>query len=337
LKLFGRDLDAEVAVVAEIGVNHEGDPKAASKLLRLAAAAGADAVKFQSYTPERFTSASDPERLERVTRFALDENTHRSLARDARDAGISFFSTAVTEDWVPLIAELGEAIKIASGDLTFETVIRAAARAGKPVIVSTGLGTVEEVDRAVGWLREEFGEAELPDCAVLMHCVSSYPTPVEQANVNSVPYLRGRYGLPTGYSNHVVGVEACLAAVALGASVVEVHFTDKKTGRTFRDHELSFEPDDLSGLVTSIRSIRASLGTLDKKRQECETEGLLAYRKGVVAARDLQAGVPLQREDLMFARPATEFAAAEIDSLVGNRLVSQVALGELIRRDNVDN
>lgn len=335
MKLFGRDLDSDVAIIAEVGVNHEGDVEAASKLVRLAAEAGADAVKFQSYTPDRFISRADAERFARVGRFALDENSHRRLAAEAAKAGIRFFSTAVTEDWVPLLAELGEAVKIASGDLTFEPVIRAAARSGRPVILSVGLGTVNEIDRAVDWFASEIGAAAIADRLVLMHCVVAYPTPVEEANVMSVPFLRERYRLRVGYSNHVAGAEACYAAVALGAPVIEAHFTDRREGRTFRDHALSFEPAELSDLVQKLRRIRASLGQFGKQRHPSEIGNISAARKGVVAARDLAAGDVIKAGDVIFARPGSEFTSLEIGAVVGARLSQAVARGMLIPRAGI--
>jgi len=335
MKLFGKDLTREVAVIAEIGVNHEGDVETALTLVRLAAEAGADAVKFQSYTPERFIAADDQERLARVTRFALDKEAHLLLAAEARTRGIHFLSTPVSEDWLPFLADIGGAIKIASGDLTFEPLVRAAARTGLPVILSTGLGTVEEIDSAVAWARDEIGEADLADRLVLMHCVSAYPTPIEQANVRSVPFLAERYGIHAGYSNHVVGMEPCLAAISLGARVIEVHFTDRKEGRTFRDHALSMEPADLSLLVATAPRLAASLGVFGKNRQPVEAENVAATRKGIVAARDLQAGSILGREDLMWARPASEFAASEIHDLVGRRLAADLKRGQTVRRDAI--
>ena len=335
MKLFGKNLNVDVAIVAEIGVNHEGKIDTALNLVHLAAEAGADAVKYQSYTPERYASASDQARLRRVTQFALDKAAHRLLAEEARAQNVAFFSTPLTEDWVPYLAEIGEAIKIASGDLTFEPVIRAAARTGKPVILSTGLGSVDEIDEAVGWLREEIGDEEMSERVVVMHCVSAYPTPVEEANVRSIPFLSRRYGLPTGYSNHVIGSEACFAAVALGAMLLEVHFTDRKSGREFRDHEMSFEPADLAALVEMVPTVRASLGEEAKPIQPSELGNMRAVRKGVVAARDIAAGATLGRDDLMYARPATEFSAADIDRLVGCTIGVAVRRGELIRRNNV--
>jgi N,N'-diacetyllegionaminate synthase len=336
MHLFGKDLDHDVAIVAEIGVNHEGDPEAALRLLRLAAEAGAHAVKFQSYTPARYASADDPARLERVTRFALDRDTHHRLAREATALGVHFFSTPLTEDWVPLLAELADVIKIASGDLTFEPVVRAAAASGKTLICSTGLGTVGEIDETMGWIADEVGAAEVPGRLILMHCVSAYPTPIEQANLLSIPFLAERYRVQVGYSNHVIGIEACLAAIALGASVIEAHFTDRRADRSFRDHELSLEPQELRELVRQAPRIRASRGVPGKTRQPSEAGNLLAVRKGIVAARDLAAGTTLVRGDLAHARPATEFAAGEVGTVIGRRLRGGLARGKLLRRDMLE-
>jgi len=335
MKIFDKDLSTDFAVIAEIGVNHEGSIEKASELLHFAADAGADAVKFQSYTPSRFISSDDPDRLDRISRFALDEAAHRRLAAEAVEAGITFFSAAISEDWIPLLNELCPVIKIASGDLTFEPVIRAAAATGKPVILSTGCGAVDEIDQAVSWFEDEVGKEHLADHLALMHCVSSYPTPIEQANVRSVPFLAERYGLVTGYSNHVIGADACLAAVALGASLIEVHFTDNKTGRDFRDHELSFEPEDIATLIKNATRIRQSLGLVAKVPQECEVAAKGAIRKGLVAATNLSAGKVLTETDIAFARPATEFSSSEIGDVIGRTLKENLAAGNTIRRDVV--
>lgn len=349
MQLFGKDLDRDVAVVAEIGVNHEGSLDAALALLRLARDAGADAAKFQTFTPERYASASDPARLERVRGFDLGEKGFRRLAEEAAKLDFPIFSTAVSEDVVPFLADLFPAIKIASGDVDFEPVIRAAAATGKPVILSTGIATTDEVDAAVGWFKDEAG-GDVRDRLVLMHCVSAYPAPVDEANLLSIPFLAERTGLRVGYSNHVIGPDACLAAVALGAPVIETHFTDRKEGRDFRDHALSCDADDLAALVAQVPRVkadpawldglapplRAALGKREKRRQASESGSVAAVRKGVVAARDLAAGAVLARDDLMFARPATEFPAAAIGTLIGARLKAAVVKGELIRRDNVE-
>ena len=236
---------------------------------------------------------------------------------------------------MPFLAEIGPAIKIASGDLTFEPVIRAAAQTDRSIILSTGCAELEEIDDAIAWLGDEMGKDALGERLVLLHCVSAYPTPPEEANVRSVPFLKERYGITVGYSNHVIGPEAVLAAVALGAAMIEVHFTDRKTDRTFRDHALSFEPADLAALVASVGAVRQSLGTYSKAPQSCEAGNSTALRKGVIAARDLSADTILASEDLMYARPATEFTARELPDLLGQRLRQRVRAGEPIPRDGV--
>jgi len=336
LKLFGKDLEREVVVVAEIGVNHEGDVDAAARLIRLAHEAGADAVKLQSYTPERLASVADPDRLQRVRRFSLDRDAHYRLAEEAKRIGANLFSAAITEDVIPLLAELFPAIKVASGDLNFEPIVRGAAATGKPVILSTGNSTVEEIEQALAWCRAEIGNEGLRDRIALLHCVSAYPAPIEQANLLSIPFLRERFGLVTGYSNHVLGQEAVLAAVALGARIVEVHVTDRREGREFRDHAMSFEPSELARLIVSVRKVALSLGKPGKPLQPSELEIRVAMRKGVVAARNLEVGTVLTGDDLMYARPASEFAAAELPRLVGRRLTVALRRGELIPRVGVE-
>jgi N,N'-diacetyllegionaminate synthase len=327
MRLFGKDLTKEIVFIAEIGVNHEGDPQAAERLLRLAAAAGADAVKLQSYTPDRYASAADPARLERVGRFALDEATHRRLAATARDLGVPLFSTPLSEDVVPLLDALFPVFKIASGDVTFAPTIRAAARTGKPIILSTGAATADEIDQAVDWVRAETGDAALADRLALMQCTSLYPADIAQTDVGVVGWLAARYGLTVGYSNHALGPEACLAAIALGASIIEVHFTDDRRDRTFHDHALSFEPAEFRALTESGRRVRAAVGDGVKKVQPGETAVRPLMRKGVMAARDLPAGTVLTAADLMFARPATHIAATEVDALPGRRLIAAVGRG----------
>ena len=335
MNIFGKNLETEVAIVAEIGVNHEGSVDSASRLLSLAAESGAHAVKFQSYNPKRYISSSDPERLRRVTEFQLSKKDHYRLASEAEKLGIPFFSTPVTEDMVSILDELCPVFKIASGDITFEPVIRAAASTGKKIILSTGCSSTNEIDQAIGWISDEVGIQKLPEHVILMQCVSAYPTPCDEANVLSIPFLSEKYGFVVGYSNHVVGPEACFAAVALGARLLEVHFTDQKSGRSFRDHSISFEPQELSSLVLSVEKIRSSLGKFEKTLQKSEAGNAKLIRKGIVAAQDLPKGTILSQNDLMFARPATEFSSEMIDDVLGRRLVNAVSSGQMIQRENL--
>lgn len=322
-------------IIAEIGVNHEGSISKALNLLTLAAQTGVKYVKFQSYTPERYVSGFDQERLLRIKKFALSEQEFLEISNLANSLGISFLSTPLTEDWVEKLNPICPAFKIASGDITFKLVIKAAAKTGKPLIISTGAATLEEIDQAVNWVKEEVGADSLKNRLVLMHCVSAYPAPIDQANILSIPFLKERYGLKVGYSNHVKGLSACLAAVALGADLVEVHFTDCKEGREFRDHELSFDKHDLKEFIRIAGEIRQSLGTYSKEVQNCEKEIIPMIRKGIVAARDLKKGAVLSINDLSFARPATEFSSNDIEKLVGFTLKSDIDKGFLITKESI--
>jgi N,N'-diacetyllegionaminate synthase len=334
MKIFGKDLNTDLVVIAEIGVNHQGDVEYAKELIRLAAGTGADAVKFQSYSPERFVSRDNPERFDRVTRFGLSEDDHHVLIAEAKKQGIAFFSTPVTDDWVPFLNENCEAFKIASGDLTFEPVIRAAAKTGKPVIISTGAANLDDIDAAVGWVRDEVGEDKLKDSLAIMHCICSYPAAVDQANILSVPFLKERYGLNVGYSNHVIEPEPSLAAVALGASIIEVHFTDKKTDRDFHDHALSFEPQELKAFIESAGLIRSALGSYNKTVQPCEVDLVPIVRKGLVAANDLPSGHVITRDDLMYCRPSIPFSSADVDVVVGKTLNDDVPKGYPFKQES---
>lgn len=331
MEIFGKDLARDVPLVAEVGVNHEGSPEKALELIGLAADAGADAVKFQTYTPERYASASDPERLDRVTRFSLDPGIWAELSAEARRCGVGFFSTPVTEDAVALLDPHCEVFKIASGDITFEPVIRSAVSTGKPVIISTGAADVAEIGQALAWCRDEKGDDDLTHSVILMHCVALYPTPVDHANLRSIPFLTETFGLPTGYSNHVIEPEAVIAAVALGANVVEVHFTDQRSGREFRDHGLSADAVILASLSASIGNVRSALGDYEKPVTASELDVRPFLRKGLVASRDLAPGAVLAEDDIMYARPATGFASDRRAEILGKVLSAPVARGEQFR------
>lgn len=330
-----KPFDSEFTIVAEIGVNHEGSLDKALELIYLAKDSGADVVKFQSYTPERFIASNDLAKKERTRRFSLSREAHLELAKLANQLNIFFMSTPVTEDWVDFLNPLCNVFKIASGDLTFKPVIDAVLHTKKPIYLSTGASELPEIDRTVSWIQKSIGSQALKDRLTLLHCVSAYPTPIEEANMLSIPFLRDRYNVNVGYSNHVMGMSACLSAVALGASVIEVHFTDQKNDRDFRDHALSFDSNELKTFVQLSKEIRQSLGSYEKKIQPCESASVNLIRKGIVAAKNLKAGDVLKKEDLMYARPATEFHALELENIVGKKVNQDVQSGFTIMRDAI--
>ena len=322
-------------IIAEIGVNHEGRLEKALELIYLAHDAGVGIVKFQSYTPKRFVAGNDVARIERVTRFSLSEENHMELAALCKKLGIAFMSTPVTEDWVNFLNPLCCAFKIASGDITFKTVIQDVAKTDKHIFLSTGAASVDEIDRAVLWVSDVVGKDNLANRLTLMHCVSAYPTPINEANILAIPFLHDRYKLNIGYSNHVIGMSACLSAVAHGASAVEVHFTDQKEGREFRDHSLSFDANDLKLFVRLTKEIRQSLGVYGKPVQTCESQSVSLIRKGIVAAKNLKAGDVLTEDNLMYARPATEFSALDMPNLLGKTINQDITSGYIIPRNAV--
>ncbi len=325
----------EFTIIAEIGVNHEGDFEKAKEMVVLAAEAGADFVKFQSYTPERYAAANDAARLKRVGGFALTDAQFQELAKQAEALNVGFISTPLSEDWVEKLNPYCPAFKIASGDITFEPVIRNAAKTGKPVIVSTGAADLEEIDQAIAWFRDEVGEEATQKNLILMHCVAAYPVPMDQANILSVPFLKDRYGLRVGYSNHVIGMDACLAAVAVGADIIEVHFTYQKENQEFRDHELSFDAGDLKEFIGRAKNIRAALGSKEKAVQPCEKDMRTPIRKGIIAAVDIKQGDQISEAHLMYARPAQEFSSTELKSLIGKTVNQDVPKGHLIPKEAI--
>ncbi len=325
-------MQEEIPIIVEIGVNHEGCLNTALKMMDLASKAGASIIKFQSYTSSRYASADNIERLKRVEKFALNLNDFEKLKKEADNLGLQMLSTPLTEDWVEKLSPLCPAFKIASGDITFKPVIEKAAQTDKELIISTGAATIEEIDQVVSWVEDIIGENKLKERLTLMHCVSAYPTPIDQANVRSIPFLKERYGLRVGYSNHVKGLSACLAAIALGADVVEVHFTDQKEDREFRDHALSFDQNDLKQFIMMANEVKRSLGVYGKEPQLCETESIPLIRKGLIAANDLKKGQILTEENIMFARPATDFSSNELNTIIGKPLKEDVSQGCLIRR-----
>ena len=236
MKLFGKNLDKDVPIIAEIGVNHEGSIEDALNLITLAYKSGPDAVKFQSYTPERYISNKDKDRYSRVKKFHINQEDHIKLINHAKKIGINFFSTPVTEDWLPFLSKNTSAIKIASGDITFEPIIKEAAKTNLPVILSTGASNINEINKAISWFKESSEDKEISNRLILMHCVSLYPPPLEKANLNSIKFLKDHTGLKVGYSNHVEGIIAPSLAIGLGADLIEVHFTDSRENKVFHDH-----------------------------------------------------------------------------------------------------
>jgi len=323
-------------VVAEVGNNHEGRFDVAERLVREAAACGADAVKFQTFDADRFVRRADEARWKRLRSFQLTHAQFRALAELARSLDLVFFSTPLDLPSAEFLDEIAACFKIASGDNDFYPLIARAVRSGKPVIVSTGASDLAQVERVVAFVQREAGAAGLPVQLAVLHCVSAYPAAPAQVNLRAIPFLAARLDCPVGYSDHTVGIEAAVLAAALGAAIVEKHFTLDHAFSDFRDHQLSADPAEMRQLVERVRGAAVLLGRAAKEIQPDEQAMLQPIRRSIVAGRDLPAGHRLAREDLLWIRPAGGLPPGEEARLVGRALRRAVAFQEQLRPEDVE-
>lgn len=318
-------------IVAEIGVNHEGNEDVAVDLIRKAAAAGADAVKFQTYVPEHYISIEQSERLERVRRFCLTRDAFKRLAKIATEEKVIFFSTPLHSSDVDFLDKIAPLFKISSGDLTYLELIRHAAGKGKPLIISTGAGNENEIGAAI-----EAAMSARPDIAkqgnlMLMHCVCAYPTSDKEANLRNISWLKKKFELPVGYSDHTLGTKACELAVAAGAVSLEKHFTYRKEDQDFHDHHISADPSDLRQLVDAVRNAETYLGKTNRIRSEAEKDILENMRRSLATVRALKSGYILTRNDLTSVRPAWGIEPNRLEDVIGKSLVNDLAKGAILQ------
>lgn len=336
MKIGKFDTNGKVLIVAEIGNNHEGRMEVAQELVARAAECGVDAVKFQTFRAERFVRRSDAERFARLASFELPEGAWEVLARQAKNLGLYFLSTPLDLGSAALLRDLVDAYKVASGDLTFFPLIEKVAASGKPIIFSSGLADVPSIKRALACAEGVWKRCGVVGETAVLHCVSAYPTPPEDANLLSISYLADNLSKTIGYSDHVMGIEASVAAVAIGARILEKHFTKDKNFSTFRDHRLSADPEEMRILVSRVRDVERMRGRVEKRPQPSESGSLSAFRRSISAGRDLKKGHVLTFEDLSWLRPSGGINPGEEDRLVGHCLLRDVALGDWLHPSDVD-
>ncbi|MGH3050171.1 MAG: N-acetylneuraminate synthase family protein [Gaiellaceae bacterium] len=319
-------------VIAEVGNNHEGDVGRARELVQAAAEAGADAVKFQTYRTELFVRPADAERFARLRSFELSQEDFASLADLARELGLLFVSTPLDLESAAFLEETADAVKIASGDNTFYPLLEHVASSEKPMIVSTGLIDGDEAAEVLAFVRR-FRPAGAE--VALLHCVTAYPAAPEDVHLRAIAELAGRLDCTIGYSDHTLGVEACVAAVAVGARILEKHFTLDPPPSDFRDHALSARPQELAELVRRVRAAETLLGEGGKRAQPSELALNEAVRRSIAARSDLPAGHVLRLGDLTWLRPGGGIAPGREDEVVGRALVRAYAAGEILRLDDL--
>jgi len=331
-------------IIAEAGVNHDGDVDVALRLVDAAAEAGADAVKFQTFLADRLVTKRTPKaeyqlrtteaaesQYDMLRRLELGKDALESIIRRCRERNIMFLSTPFDESSADLLEALDvPAFKISSGDLTDLPFLSHVAHKGRPMIVSTGMGTMREVADAVETIRGG-GLQEL----VLLQCVSNYPADPATVNLRAMGTLRDSFNVPVGFSDHTEGIEISVGAVAMGAAVVEKHFTlDRK--RPGPDHEASIEPEELAKLVSGIRRVELSIGDGRKVPARSEFGTAAVARKSVVALRTVQAGELLTPENTGVRRPEGGLRPGDIEKVWGRRTKCVIEEGEFVRLEMLE-
>jgi len=331
-------------IVGEIGINHNGDLMLAHRLIDAAKAAGADAVKFQNYRTKEFIANSDltysylsngqirsePQK-DMFERYELDNEQFAELKVHCDDLGLIFFSTPTSIEGLAFLTKLGvPLLKNGSDFLTHVGLIAAMAASSIPTILSTGMATLEEIDDAVGAFKAA-GGTDL----VLLHCTSTYPAPMGEVNLARIPALSHRYACPVGFSDHSRGPVAAIGAVAMGACIIEKHFTLDRAMEG-PDHWFSSEPAELMALVSAIRDIEKAIGTAEFGPTPSERTGRDGFRLSCVAAMPLRRGHVLVAADIVVRRPGTGIPPKFLNDLIGRKVTRDVMAGSPLVWEDVD-
>ena len=326
-----------VIIIAEAGVNHNGDIRIAKKLIDVASDAGADYVKFQTFKAEKLVSPSakkakyqiendvinDDSQLNMLKKLELSENDHIELISYSRSKKISFFSTAFDEESISYLSSLNfDMFKIPSGELTNFPYLRAIARTGLPVILSTGMANLDEIKKSINVLIS-YGTKKSE--ITVLHCNTEYPTPMSDVNLNAMLHIKKELGVKIGYSDHTLGIEVSIAAVALGAKVIEKHFTlDRNCSGP--DHAASIEPKELKNMVNAIRNIEEAIsGNGIKEPTLSEKKNTYIVRKSIHLSRELKSDSIITDKDIIALRPGDGICAMNWDDVIGKKVARDLA------------
>ena len=332
MKINNFDIEKKVFIVAEIGNNHEGNFSVAEEMIGKAAETGVDAVKFQTFIPDLYVSSIDISRLERLRNFQLSFDQFEQLSNQAKELGIIFFSTPFDVESAKFLNSIQPIFKIASGDNSFFPLLDTIANFGKPTIISTGLAHMKLLEDIYTF----WSARSSTDNLGVLHCIASYPTPLEQANLGAISTIKNRFPeITVGFSDHTIGVKAASYAVAAGARIIEKHFTLDKNYSDFRDHQLSSDPEEMRILVESIREVSTIMGSGEKTPQICESDSIISLRRSIAAANDLPVGTPLTMQNITWVRPGTGIPPGQENLLIGSKLIRAIKQGELIQLEDV--
>jgi N,N'-diacetyllegionaminate synthase len=329
-----------VFIIAEAGVNHNGSIDLAYKLIDVAVESGADAVKFQTFKAENITSKNAPKaeyqkqttdvsesQFDMLKKLELDVETHKELITYCKQKDIIFLSTPFDHESIDLLSDLGlQIFKIPSGEITNLPYLKHIGSLSEQVILSTGMSTLEEVGDALNVLTNA---GTLKENITVLHANTMYPTPMEDVNLNAMLTIQKEFGLAVGYSDHTLGMEVDIAAVVMGASIIEKHFTLDKT-MDGPDHEASLEPEELKEMVTSIRNIEKALGSSEKKPSPSESSNIKVVRKSIIANQNIKKGDLLTDKNITVKRPGNGISPMKWDSVIGSVAIKDYKIDDLI-------
>lgn len=329
------DTNERVFIIAEIGNNHEGNFEIAKKMISEAAASGVDAVKFQTFIPEHISSG-DKTRLDRLRGFQFSYDQFSELSLYAKRKGLIFFSTPFDIESAKFLNTIQPIFKIASGDNNFFPLIETVANFYKPMIISTGIISPEEIKKIETFIKKIWHKNNVNPGLSFLHCVASYPVPDDQANLASIIYLNKIFPeVVIGYSDHTLGIKAAVMSVIAGSRIIEKHFTLDKNYSNFRDHQLSADPKELAILVKEVRKAEEMLGIEEKKTQICEKEMNLAGRRSIAAGQDLKNGSKLKFSNLTWVRPGNGLSPGNESKIIGKILKRDLKFGEIIKQSDL--
>jgi N,N'-diacetyllegionaminate synthase len=329
-----------VFIIAEAGVNHNGSIELAKKLIDVAVEAGADAVKFQTFKADKLvskraqkadyqkqTTSIDETQYEMLKKLELDENAHRVIISYCKDKGIMFLSTPFDHDSIDLLISFEMPIfKIPSGEITNRPYLRHIGSLGKEVILSTGMASLDEVQDALEVL---INAGTSKEKITVLHATTEYPCPIDEVNLRAMQTIHAAFGVKVGYSDHTQGIEVPIAAVAMGATVIEKHFTlDRKMDGP--DHKASLEPNEIKAMVLAIRHIERALGDGVKKSSKSEQKNISVARKSIFASRPIKMGETFSSNNLIVKRPGNGISPMRWDEIVGNKATRNFSADELI-------
>jgi len=335
MKIGEFDTDKKVLIIAEIGNNHEGDFNIACEMIEAAAEAGADAVKFQTFKTEHYVSKENLERYSRLKSFELSFNDFEKLSVKAKELGLLFLSTPFDLFSADALSNFVDGMKISSGDNNFYPLIEKVSEFNLPTILSLGLLGIDDIKTSLTAFTTSWDIDLIKEKLAILHCVCSYPVPDNEANLGALLELKRKFDCTIGYSDHVMGNTAALLSVALGARIVEKHFTLDNNFSDFRDHQMSADFEQMKTLTKDIRSAEALIGNHSKQTEKCEIPQSNAVRRSIVLAKNMQKGDCVTLQDITWVRPGGGIPPGNENLIIGKILKKDLSAGIQIKQEHL--